>query len=74
MGGEEFKWRQPVHHHLWSQEGPHSTAKTNDRAHSSGRVVSSGISNIVITSVHSFKNHLKKLMMIIIIKSQEMTV
>ena len=48
MGGEEFKWRQPAHHKLWSQQGPHfsphSTAK---------RIVSSGISDVVIASVHS---------------------
>ena len=47
------------------------------KAHSSGRMVSSGISDVVIASVHSEKTGLKKLMKIIIIimnKSQEMTV
>ena len=57
MGGEEFKWHQPAHKQLWSQQGPHcsphSTAKTNDKTHSSGRMVSSGISDVVIASVHS---------------------
>ena len=42
-----------------SQQGPHfsprSTAKTLIKAHSSGRMVSSGISDVVITSVHSEK-------------------
>ena len=35
------------------------------KAHSSGRMVTSGISDVVIASVHSEKTHLKKLMMII---------
>ena len=33
------------------------------KAHSSGRMVSSSISDVVITSVHSEKTRLKKLMM-----------
>ena len=45
------------------------------KARISGRMVSSGISDVEIASVHSEKTHLKKLMMIIIIiimnKSQE---
>ena len=53
MGGEEFKWHQPVHYQLWSQQrphfSPHSTAKNNDE----GMVVSIGISDVVIASVHS---------------------
>ena len=40
------------------------------KAHSSGRMVSSGISNVEITSVYSEKTRLKKLM-IIMNKSQE---
>ena len=47
------------------------------KAHFSGRMVSSGISDVVFTSVHYEKTRLKKLIMIIIIivmkKSQEMT-
>ena len=35
------------------------------KAHSSGKKVSSGISDVVITSVYSEKTHLKKLMMMI---------
>ena len=34
------------------------------KAHFSGRMVSSGISDVAITSVHSEKTHLKKLIMI----------
>ena len=50
------------------------------KAHSSGRMVSSGISDVVIASVNSEKTRLKKLMKIIIIsisimnKSQVTTV
>ena len=81
MGGEELKWRQLAHHQLMSQQGPHfsphSTAKTK-----SGRMVSSGISDVVIASVYSEKTRLKKLMMmmmkiiiiIIMNKLQEMTI
>ena len=42
------------------------------KANFSGRMVSSGISDIVIASVHSEKTHLKKLIMIInIIKNRK---
>ena len=37
------------------------------KAHSSGKMISSGISDVVIASVHSEKTHLKKLMMKMII-------
>ena len=46
------------------------------KAHFSGRMVSSGISDVANASVHSEKTRLKKLMMIILIimkKSQETT-
>ena len=50
MGGEELKWRQLAHHQLMSQQGPHfsshSKAKANDKSKISGRIVSSGISDI----------------------------
>ena len=59
VGGKEIKWHQPAHHKLRSQQGPHfspnSTAKTNVKAHSSGRMVSGCIGDVVITSVHSEK-------------------
>ena len=38
------------------------------KAHSSGTMVSSGISDVVITSVHSEKTRLKKLMMMMMMK------
>ena len=45
-GRAAFKWRQPAHHQQGPHFGPHSTAKTNlIKAHSSGRKVSSGISD-----------------------------
>ena len=47
------------------------------KAHFSGRIVSSGKSDVAIASVHSEKTRQKKLMKVIIImmnKSQEMTV
>ena len=51
---------------------------TVQQAHFSGRMVSSGISDVAIASVHSETTRLKKLMVIIIIiimnKSQEKTV
>ena len=37
------------------------------KTHSSGRMVSSGINDVVITSGHYEKTHLKKLMVMIII-------
>ena len=49
MSGEELKWRQLAHNQLMSLQvphfSPHSTAKTNDK---SGRMVSSGISDVAI--------------------------
>ena len=39
------------------------------KSHPSGRMVSSGISDVVIASVHIEKTHLKKLMKRIIISS-----
>ena len=86
-GRGEIKLLQLAHHQLMNQQGPHfnphSTAKTNDKAHFSGRMVSSGISDVAFASVYSEKSRQKKLMMMmkmmmmIIInmnKSQEMTV
>ena len=63
---EEFKWCQPAHHKLWNQQrhhfSPHSTAIINDKS-AFLRKISSGISDVVIASVHSKKTRLKKLMM-----------
>ena len=58
MCGEELKWRQLARHQLMSQQRPHfsahSKAKSN-KAQISGKLVTSGISDVVIASVHSVK-------------------
>ena len=83
VGGEELKWRQLAHHQLMSQAKDlilvHTVQlKPMIKAQISGRMVSSGISDVAIASVYSEKTRLKKLMMIMIIiimnKSQETTV
>ena len=55
-----------------SQQGhnfsPHSRAKI--KAQSSGKLVTRGISDVVIASVHSEKTRLKKMIMIIITEKQ----
>ena len=55
VGGDELKWRQLLHNHLMSPQGPHfsphSTAKTMMKA-----------------QIYSEKTRLKKLMMIMIMK------
>ena len=60
-------WCQLAHHQLMSQQGSHfsshSRAKTNDKAHFSGRMVSSDITDVGFASVYSEKTRLKKLMM-----------
>ena len=57
MGGEELKKRrQLAHHQLMSQQGPHfsphTKAKAIIKAQISGKMVTSGISDVVITSVN----------------------
>ena len=79
MGGEELKWRQLAHHQLMSQQGPHSSntvkLKPIIKAQISGKLVTSGISDVATASVHSEKTRLKKLMiMIIIITSNRKTI
>ena len=73
-----IKWCQLAYHQLMSQQGPHFITAKMIKAHSSGRMVSSGKSDVVIASVYSEKACVKKLMimmmkMIIIImkKMQE---
>ena len=82
LGGEKFKWRQLEHHHLMSEQRPHfsphsKAKKLIIKGQISGKLVTSGISNVAIVSVHSEKTRLKKMIMIIIIismnKSQEST-
>ena len=55
---------------------PHSKAKANYKTHISGKLVTSGINDVAIVSVHSEKTCMKKMIMIIISmkKSQESTV
>ena len=54
VGGEELKWRQLAHHQSMSQQGPHfsphSKAKANHKAQISGKLVTSGISDVATTS------------------------
>ena len=77
MGGEEFKWRTISYRASKDLIFVHTVQrKPMIKAHSSGKMVSSGISDVVIVSVRSEKTCLKKLMKIIIItcimnKSQE---
>ena len=65
MGGEELNWRQLAHHQLMSLQGPHlsphSKSKEIIKAQISGKLVSSGKSDVAITSVHSEKTRLKKM-------------
>ena len=78
MVGEELKWRQLAHHQLMSHPRTCIAKTNNKKAQISGRMLSSGISDIA--SMHSEKTRLKKCMMIMIIiiiimnKLQEMTV
>ena len=62
-----------------SQQGPHfsphSQAKANYKTQISGKLVTSGISDVAIASVHSEKIRLRKMIIIISMnKSQESTV
>ena len=60
--GSVFQFACPV------LQGPHfSQLKPIIKAQISGKLVTSGISDVAIASVYFFKNHLKKLIMIIII-------
>ena len=68
MGGEELKWRQLAHRQLMSQQRPHfrthSNAKANYKSTNLRKLVTNAISDVAITSVHSEKNRLKKMIMI----------
>ena len=78
MGGEELKWRQLSHNKLLSPQGPHfseqTVAKTNDKSTNLRRMACICISDVVSTSVYSKKTRLKKLILMIMNKSQGMTV
>ena len=66
VGGKELKWRKLAHNQLMSPQGPHyspySYSKTNLKAQISGKLVSSGKSDVAFTSVSLEKTRLKKLM------------
>ena len=79
MGGEELKSHQLAQNQLMSQQGPHFSPHSNPKANynstSHRKMVTSGINDVAIASVHSQKTRLKKMIMIIIMnKSQETTV
>ena len=65
MGGEELKWRQLAYHQLMSQQGlilVHAVKlKPIIKAQISGKLVSSGISDVAITSVYFEKPRMKKM-------------
>ena len=68
MGGEKLKWRQLAHHQLMSQQSsPHIKLKPIIKGQISGKLVTSGISDVAIISVFSEKTRLKKMIMITII-------
>ena len=81
MGGDELKLHQLTHNQLMSRKHlilMHTVQlKPTIKAQISGRMASTGISDVVTTLVYSEKTCQKKLMKIIIIivnKSQETTV
>ena len=79
MGGEELKCHQLAYHQLMRQQGPHfsphNTAKAYDKSTNLRKLVTNGISDVAIASVHSEKSRLKKMIMNISMnKSQEMMV
>ena len=65
MCGEELKWHQLAHNQLMSPQGPHFSPHSTANTQISGKLVSSGISDVTIASVDSEKNSLMKMIMII---------
>ena len=64
VGGEEFKWHTISYRASKDLILVHTVQlKPMIKAHSSGKMVCSGISDVVITSVHSEKTRLKLMMM-----------
>ena len=75
--GDELKWHQLTHYQLMSPQGPHfcpQSTKPTIKAQISGRMASIGASDVVTASVYFEKTRPKKLMIMIINKSQEMMV
>ena len=75
MGREELKWRHLAHNQLMSPQDlilVHTVKlKLIIIAQISGKLLTSGISEVAITSVHSEKTRMKKMIMIIIISITE---
>ena len=71
MGGEELEWLQLAHHQIKSQQGlllVHTVKlKPIIKAQISGKLITSGISDVATASVYFEKTRLKKMIMIIII-------
>ena len=56
MGSDELKWHQPAHQSYGASILVHTVhLKSMINAHSSGRMVSIGVSVVVFASVHSEK-------------------
>ena len=71
MGWEELKWCQLAHHQLMSQQvpqfSPQSKARAKYKSTDLRKLITSGISDVAIASVHSEKTQMKKTIMKIII-------
>ena len=56
MDGEELKWSQLAHHQLLSQQRPHFSPQSRAKVTQiSGRIKSSGISDVAFASVYFVK-------------------
>ena len=56
MDGEELKWSQLAHHHLMCQQRPHFSPQSRAKVTQiSGRIISSGISDVAFASVYFVK-------------------
>ena len=75
VGGEELNWHWLAHHQpAYDLILVHTVLlKPMIKAQISGRMLYSGISDVVCSSVYSEKTHLKKLKMIIIITEKPVT-
>ena len=71
VGRGEIKWRQLAHHQLMCQQRPHFSPQVKlkpiIKAQISGKLETSGTSDVAIASVQSEKTSIKKMIMIIII-------
>ena len=71
MGGEELKWRQLAHNQLMSQQRPHFSPHSRDKAYYKSinlrKIGNKCFKCFSAPSVHSEKTRQKKLMNMIII-------